>query len=917
METDESGDPRSGGREVHAKYEPPSPGREAGKQPRPPRKRSLPRRVLSAIWKEVTRSPLSALAAALAVLVGCAAAPASASVDYPFLEYDQPSTLNGFFGQSGSNNLQRTVVTDTRVGSSGGALRLDYNLTAGDFGFYFERLWADRPSHSYLDFDNVFPELARPPVGLDRLDFWVRGSGATTNVHAVKVELKDESSKAVSRYVEIADSATNWTKQSLALDVNDASSWSGDTATIQRGRLTTLAFVVEASHNPHLSGSFHLDEVAFVDEGAQPLDPNASADSLLNRLSLRAFQYYLDWRDPTTGLWQDRSDRSVPFSVAATGFGLSAMAVGDARRWIDHDLAVAHVKQALGQLADGQQPDRTAAESTTQNGYRGFFYHFLDEQGQRDPGSELSPVDTALLLMGVLHVREHFGADEEIVGLADELYRRVNWPWMRSTAPPGLFHRAWKPECGGDYSVADPDGGCFAAGSWDYTTDEVILIDLLAIGAPDFSVPPDVFYAWQRVPGSYGDHTLFQSFFGSLFTYFFAQEWIDFGRLGRDSHPDPAKRVDWRANAVEAARANRQFVIDQATANPGRYPAYGPTSWGLTASEAPPTQLACAYCGYGALPAGTAPLHDGTIQPYGAAGVAMLVPGISIPALRHYYGATDLWRERFGLADAYNLDPEAGVGGLGHAEPWYNRALFGIDEGPLLLGIDNQRGGVSRLEVMSSPYVRRALCRVFTASLYCAPESRIRSGPAGPSKDRTPTFTFSASDAGSTFECRLDSKPFRSCTSPRTTAPLSDGPHTFAVRATGPTGVTDPTPARRTFRIDTVKPVVVELSVTPDRAFRYRLSEPARVRIAIDRLLPGRRVGKACRPPRPELRSRPRCVRAVRVTTLSQLGRRGPNRLGFSGRALSRGRYRATIRATDLAGNRSVVKRLSFSIGGG
>jgi hypothetical protein len=658
--------------------------------------------------------------------------------------------------------LQRKLVADPRVGESGGALQVDYDLSAGDFAFRFESLWSDRSlARNYLDRDDFFRELALSAVRLDRLRLWVHGG--TSYAQSLKVELKDESeTAAVHRYVEVPPETEGWHELSLPLDVTDAASWQGATGTINPRRLEQLAFVVEKSGNPQARGRFFLDEVAFVDDDAVPLRSDAGNRDLLELVGLRAFQYFLDWYDPETGLWQDRSEFPDLFSTAATGFGLSALAVGEARGWIARDLAVARVKNTLRRLRDGQQAG-SPAQSKTQNGYRGFYYHFLDKGGRRkDAGSELSSVDTALLMMGVLHVREHFAGDEEIVALADAVYQRVEWRWMLSATRQGLFHQAWSPDCGGDYTVPASGGGCFKPGLWDYTTDEVILIDLLAIGSPvpAHRVSADAFYAWARERGGYGGHEPVRTWFGSLFTYFFAHQWIDFGPLGRDGHPDPAKRVDWQQNAIAAALANRQFVIDEGEKDPDRYPAYGPDSWGLTAAEAPGRRVhaACSdgepsYCSYGAPPAGTTPFHDGTIAPYGAAAVTMLLGDVSIDALRHYRFSPDLdlWRERFGLADAYNLNPLGGYAGSGSSEPWYDRVLFGIDEGPLLLGIDNHLGGTTRAEVMRNPYIRDALCRVFVGSAFCRPSAPVLSGtdPRSPANHNAPKVKGSAA-AGTT-----------------------------------------------------------------------------------------------------------------------------------------------------------------------
>ena len=130
-------------------------------------------------------------------------------------------------------------------------------------------------------------------------------------------------------------------------------------------------------------------------------------------------------------------------SIAATGFGLTAITIGEQRGWIDRQVAVDMITRTLTTLRDGQSSGDTVEDAIAgTNGYKGFYYHFLDIAGKRKSdqngvGTELSSVDTALLLMGALTAREHFSDVPEIVDLVDTISDRVEWDWMLGQARPG------------------------------------------------------------------------------------------------------------------------------------------------------------------------------------------------------------------------------------------------------------------------------------------------------------------------------------------------------------------------------------------------------------------------------------------------------------------------------------------------
>jgi len=382
-------------------------------------------------------------------------------------------------------------------------------------------------------------------------------------------------------------------------------------------------------------------------------------------------------------------------SIASTGFGLAALGIGAERGWIPRTEAALRTGRILKTLSRSPQgPDATGTA-----GYRGFYYHMLNmATGLRDWNSELSSIDSAILLAGVLFSAAYFdgadSAESEVRSFAEAITGRVDWKWMLDAAR-NQFWMEWRPERG-------------TAGHWDYYTDETVLICLLAVASG--KVPADVFYAWKREPGTYGGQALVESWWGSLFTYFFAQCWFPFESFGPDS-----LGTDWFENSRRAALANRRFCIDQSAA----YRTYGSDSWGLTSCFGPGGYNGGKSASYGAKPlsdpSAGLPNHDGTVAPYGAGSSIVFFPGkpsenFSVQALKHYYtGFPRLWG-LYGLKDSYNLGTSADS-----LDDWYADDYVGIDSGPMLLMIENFRSGLVWRTMMKNASVRDAVRRIFKA----------------------------------------------------------------------------------------------------------------------------------------------------------------------------------------------------------
>ncbi|RPH34211.1 DUF3131 domain-containing protein, partial [bacterium] len=603
-------------------------------------------------------------------------------------DYNTGDWYNDFFGNHGvwEYSSAHCTITYPQVAGYHHELRLDYDVTApSSAGGWWELF-----TYSYSDPNTPMYDLS----SFSDLRFSVRAApGSTSRLYIEFVQGNYEKIKRV----EITGITGTMKEYTISL----ATALSG----FDRKRMKSVASVIENGHATALTGTLFFDNLYFT--ASEPVP--ATDDALLDLISKRAFRYFLECVHPATGLVRDKASSTDVTSIAAVGFQLAALGIGAERSWITRSDAAARTRQMLRTLLHTKH-DASASGSI---GYKGFFYHMLDlPTATRAPGSELSSIDASLGLAGVIFAREYFDApldpvEAEIRRLGDSLYLRFDWQWMLNSAR-NIFYMAWYPESGYDLP------------QWDYLTDETTLICLLAIGSG--SVDPAVFYAWSRTPGSYHGATHYQTWWGSLFTYFFAQCWIPGKQLGLD-HGSPTA-VNWWENSRAAALTDRQFCIDSS----GRYMTYSMNSWGLTACFGPTGYNGGFSKSYGAQPLADAPAnHDGTIAPYGA---GSCLPFFSedpskneaMAALRNfYYNYPKLWGI-YGLKDAFNLGTRADT-----TDDWYTDDYVGIDSGPLLVMIENYRSGLVWKYFSRNAQINNALRQVFqdTATFTSAGEINV------------------------------------------------------------------------------------------------------------------------------------------------------------------------------------------------
>ena len=372
--------------------------------------------------------------------------------------------------------------------------------------------------------------------------------------------------------------------------------------------------------------------------------------SFIDDLERRSFEYFWQQADPQTGLVSDRArmdgspldgNHQNVASSAATGFGLTAICIAKERGWIERAAAQQRTTNTLRFFAN---------KAFHQNGW---FYHWIDSKsGERRWNSEVSSIDTALLLGGVLTARQCFADDHEIVRLSTTIYNRVDFQWMLN-AHRYLLSHGWKPESG------------FLKARWDPYSEDAILY-LLAIGSPTHPIPANSWYSFWRDRYKYENFHYYTTIGVPLFMHQYSHAWIDF-RNRREARGD---RIDYFENSIQATLAHRKFCMNMAN----DFQAFGPDMWGITASDS-----AKGYLAWGGPPRD--PAIDGTLVPSAAGGSLMFTPSLSLAtlqAMRLKYG--DRIYGRYGFVDAFN--PQSG---------WVDTDVIGINVGIILLSAENMR----------------------------------------------------------------------------------------------------------------------------------------------------------------------------------------------------------------------------------
>ncbi len=419
-----------------------------------------------------------------------------------------------------------------------------------------------------------------------------------------------------------------------------------------------------------------------------PIGPTA-----FDSLQRETFEYFIKEANPLNGLIADKTQPGAPASIAAVGLALSVYPIGVEHKFMGRADAVQRTLTTL-RFFDGS----VQGIDTDATGYKGFYYHFLDMQsGRRVWECELSTIDTAFLLAGMLTAAAYFLGDtddeHEIRALADQLYRRTDWQWAQNGG--STVCQGWKPE------------SYFLPYRWQ-GYDEAMFLYVLGLGSPTFPLPSESYvawtstYQWRRI---YGLDLLYA---GPLFTHQISHLWLDLREL-RDEYMR-GKDSDYFENSRRATYVQQRYAID----NPLGFSDYGETCWGITASDGPgPGTIEIDgrkrhFFDYLARGVPDGP-DDGTLAPWAVVASLPFAPEIVLTTLDYFINHVDLkTSDRLGFKATFNpTHPDRSEKRFG----WVSQWQFGLNQGPIVLMIENYRTGLPWQLMRSSPYVVQGLRR--------------------------------------------------------------------------------------------------------------------------------------------------------------------------------------------------------------
>lgn len=397
---------------------------------------------------------------------------------------------------------------------------------------------------------------------------------------------------------------------------------------------------------------------------------------ILQRLQRETFDYFIDDKNCNNGLIADKTQVGCPSSIAVVGLAINAYIIGVEQGYISREEARRRILQTLRFLHSSQQGPEPDA-----SGYRGFYYHFLNMQtGKRMWECELSTIDTAILIAGILTARYFFTLDneeeEELRLLGDKLYERVDWDWARN-GEATLTH-GWTPETG------------FYNHRWNNGYSEAHILYILALGSPTHPISEAGYQEWLSSFEWKIAYDIGYLYAGPLFIHQMSQLWLDFRGI-YDSR-NTKHGIDYFENSCRAARVHYQYALK----NPMRFGRYGKYVWGLTASDGPgPASYMVrgvqrTFYDYEARGAPYGP-DDGTISPWVCVTSLPFAPKKVMRAVRFVMGIIFLlFGKNKGFQASFNATfPKRGDNPFGWLSPWQ----FGLNNGPVVIMIENYRSG--------------------------------------------------------------------------------------------------------------------------------------------------------------------------------------------------------------------------------
>lgn len=416
--------------------------------------------------------------------------------------------------------------------------------------------------------------------------------------------------------------------------------------------------------------------------------PHFFSDKQLETLQRVTFDYFLKETNSENGLVPDSTRQGSPCSITATGFALAAYPLGVERGFITRSDAIKRTLTTLRffwQSSQGPQPDAT--------GYKGFYYHFLEmKTGRRTWDCEVSTIDSTFLIAGALTAAAYFSHDtkpeREIRALAEAIYARADWQWAQNRGV--TVTHGWRPESG------------FIKYRWQGYSEALILY-VLALASPTHPLPARSYQAWTR---TYKWKKIYDQEFlyaGPLFIHQLSHMWIDFRGL-QDAYMRK-HNSDYFENSRRAIYVQQQYAIR----NPRNFKGYGEYVWGLTASDGPGPITrkikgkSVRFFDYNARGVPNGP-DDGTLAPWAVVASLPFAPEIVLPSIQYFDETFPEMTSKYGFKCSFNPTFATGA----HKE-WISKGYYGLDQGPIVLMIENYRSELLWRLMRRCPYVVEGL----------------------------------------------------------------------------------------------------------------------------------------------------------------------------------------------------------------
>ncbi|HMM02637.1 MULTISPECIES: glucoamylase family protein [unclassified Dysgonomonas] len=397
--------------------------------------------------------------------------------------------------------------------------------------------------------------------------------------------------------------------------------------------------------------------------------PRIPDEELLDKVQSQTFRYFWDFGHPVSGMARERTTSGDVVTTGGTGFGIMAMIAAAERGFISKNDALSRIQKIVTFL-DTQCTSYHGAFAHWVNGATGATYPF----SQYDNGADL--VETALLFQGLLTARQYFKSNDagETLLRADitRLWEAIEWTWFQKGGENVLYWH-WSPDYGWQMNMKIT--------GWN----EALIVYALAASSPTHPISAEVYkQGWTR-NGAFAEGKSYYGYLLPLGTEYGGPLFFShYSFLGINPKNLKDQYTDYWTQNRNHTLINYTYCIT----NPKGYAGYSADCWGLTASDG--------NNGYSA----HSPTNDkGVIAPTAALSSMPYTPEESMKALHFFYYklGDKLWSD-YGFVDAFNL-----------SEQWYDNQNIAIDQGPIVVMIENYRTGLLWSLFMTDPEVKAGL----------------------------------------------------------------------------------------------------------------------------------------------------------------------------------------------------------------